>query len=97
MSGSEDADDDRETPATPRAAIDHIEAQATALRDEELTRALTRIEERGELTPKKRVVLAALADRLTSRLIDPPKAGLRAAADHDEDTTVAVALDLFSE
>ena len=97
MSGSEDADDDCERPATAAAAIEQIETRAQVLRDEELTRALTRIDERSELTPKKRVVLAALADRLTSRLIDPPKAGLRAAADHDEDTTVAVALDMFSE
>lgn len=97
MSASDETDDDRETPETAQAAIDHIDARARTLRDEQLEQTLAKIDEQGTLTPKKRVVIAALADRLTSRLIEPPKSSLTAAAEREDETTVTVALDLFSD
>ena len=97
MSATDDADAGDTSPETVEEAIDHIETRSKALRDEQLERALARIDERGDLTPKKRVVLAAMADRLASRLTDPAKTGLRAAAQNCEETAVQVALDLFNE
>jgi glutamyl-tRNA reductase len=81
----------------PKVAIDRIERRARTLRDEQIERALARIDQCGDLTPEKRVVIAAMADRLTSQLIAQPKAGLRAAAERDDETTVEIALDIFGE
>ena len=97
MSTSDETDGETATPTTAREAIDHIEARTKALRDEEIARALVTLDERGDLTPKKRVVVAALADRLTSQLVEPPKAALRAAQNDEESRTVRVACDLFGE
>lgn len=94
MPTREDADS---TPATTQEAIEHIEAHAAALRDEHVARAVARLDEQGDLTPQKRVVVAALADRLTTRLLEPPKAGLRAAADVEQHRASDVALELFGE
>lgn len=97
-------DDDQRESGTHSAstrgaaeAIEQIEQRATTLRDEQIERALARISERGELTPEKRVVIAAMADRVTQRLLARPKTGLRRAARADDDTTIQVALDIFGE
>jgi len=96
-STSEERDGEPQTPATARQAIDRIDTRANAIRDDHVARALAGIDQRGELTPKKRVVVAAMADRITSQLVDPPKAGLRAAPDGAESRTAEVALELFGD
>lgn len=101
----EPTDDDHsevsgDQPTSTRSAADaiqHIEQRATTLRDEQIDRALTRLREQGELTPEKRVVIAAMADRVTQRLLARPRTGLYRAARADDDTTIQVALDLFGD
>lgn len=39
------------------------------MRDEQVTRALGRLEERGELTPHRRAAIEELADRLVADLL----------------------------
>jgi glutamyl-tRNA reductase len=97
MSTSDETDGEPPTPGSTEEAIDRIDARANALRDEHVARALSRIDERGDLTPKKRVVVAALADRVTTKLVDPPKTGLRTAADSEEKRATEVALELFGD
>jgi len=46
-----------------------LPADATAVRDEQVERALRRLDERGELTPHQRATVERLADRLTAALL----------------------------
>jgi glutamyl-tRNA reductase len=68
-----------------------IRARASTVRDEQVERALRRLEARGELTPERREAIERLADRLVDRLVAVPEAGI-AAAEGDEVAETALAL-----
>lgn len=80
----------------PDEAIERIESRAREIQNEQVKQALSTLDEAGQLTPEHRVVVAALANRLTERLIRPPKTRLQATDESDEEI-LAVALDLFGE
>lgn len=86
-----DASDGR---TSPDDAIARIEDLAREIRDEQIEQAVSTLDETGQLTPKHRVVIAAMADRITEQLVTPVKSQLRAADDSDEER---VALDLFGD
>ncbi len=68
---------------------------ADALKERELSRALSRMEAHGDVSEDQREVVASLADALVSRLLAAPTKSLRDAAAEDDWTTINTALQLF--
>lgn len=76
------------------AAIARIDEYGERVKRSQLERALHRLSSNGEVDPATRDAVEVLADRLTTRLLAPPRSALRAAAD-DEADAAAVAIELF--
>jgi glutamyl-tRNA reductase len=83
--------------ADAAAAIEQIERRARTLREDHCQRALSELRHRGETTPEEEAIVAALAARLTERLVAPPRASLHRAAARGDADTARVALELFGE
>ncbi|WP_435349313.1 hypothetical protein [Haloarchaeobius sp. HRN-SO-5] len=84
MTGSTDAPDpDGESGPD---ALDRVEARARRVEREAVERACSRLAARGEVTPKRRRTVAALAARLRARLVDDVVA--RAAVDGSDESAV---------
>lgn len=96
MSMTRDESPSRESK-TADEVVEHIEQRARTVRENHVERAVRRVDDVGEITPRRRAVIAALADRLTSRLVARPKEGVRTAARADDERALAVAYELFSE
>lgn len=76
-------------------AVDAIDDRAETIRERQLRQALAALDDRGDLTADKRRAVESLADRLTARLLTPPKVGLRQAAASGDDDVADTALSLF--
>ncbi|NHN42768.1 hypothetical protein G9C85_14170 [Halorubellus sp. JP-L1] len=65
---------DRPSPLVDAAEVREddaeIRADAAEVRDEQVARALRRLDEHGELTAEKRAVVERLADRITAEVDD---------------------------
>ncbi|MFC7167576.1 glutamyl-tRNA reductase [Halospeciosus flavus] len=68
---------------------------ADRVKQRELSTAMSKLEARGDLTEEQREAVESLADALVSQLLAAPTRSLRDAAQNDDWTTIATALDLF--
>jgi len=83
------------SPATEHAAVRRIRERATAVRNEEVETAITKLDAGGEVSEADREAVERLADRLVERLLAVPEESLRAAAAADDEETVETGLELF--
>lgn len=85
--------------ATERDAggeLDQIRDHAEGIRDRQVARALTRLDARGELTPRRREEIERLADRLVDRLLATPAEALDAPTG-ERDETAETLIQLFDD
>jgi glutamyl-tRNA reductase len=76
-------------------AIATMYESADRIKARELDTAVTRLEERGELTDDQREVVESLADAVVGQLLAAPTKALRDAAAEDDWATINAALQLF--
>lgn len=76
-------------------AISAMYAAAETMRDEEVSRALTKLEAQGGLTDDQRETVESLADALVGQLLAAPTKSLREAAGSDDWETIHTAMQLF--
>lgn len=76
-------------------AISAMYAAAERVRDEEVDRAVTKLESRGELSAEQRDVVESMADALVGQLLAAPTKSLREAAASDDWETIHTAMELF--
>ena len=76
-------------------AIATMYESAERVKSRELSRAVSALEARGDLTDEQRASVEALADALIGQLLAAPTKSLREAAAEDDWTTISTALRLF--
>ncbi|MDS0282892.1 glutamyl-tRNA reductase [Haloarcula onubensis] len=64
-------------PDSVARARDRLDREAEAVRTEQLERALSRLGERGELTPAQRAAVERLSERLVEGVFAGPRERLR--------------------
>ena len=64
-----------------------LAVEARDVRDEQVERALRKLDDRGELTPRQRATVERLADRLTAELLGMFDADLEAIEPGDDGET----------
>jgi len=74
-------------------ARDRLDREASAIRTEQLERALSQLRAQGELTDEQRAAVDALSERLVDGLLGAPRAELRDSADRAE--AARLVLELF--
>lgn len=92
---AEEASDDEESVVDPTVdeAIDRIRDRGQAVRDCQVSRALSELDE--DITERERAVIGALGDRLVERLLAVPEQQLKTAACEDDTERFDHALELF--
>jgi glutamyl-tRNA reductase len=81
-------------PVDAEAAIARIRERSERIAERECEQALRRLRSEGPLSEREAAAVAALAERLTDRLLACPEEALRETSDG---RTVRVALELFGE
>lgn len=75
-------------------AIEHIHAHAERIKQRELKKAFTKLENQGDLTESQREIITDMADTLVTELVAPPTQSLQNARASDR-SDVQIALELF--
>lgn len=72
-----------------------LHRHAAAVRDEQVVEALERLESRGDLSPRERETVAAMADAIVAEVVAGPERALADASDDERAALAATAEDLF--
>jgi glutamyl-tRNA reductase len=91
---SESKQEEATPPVDAEAAIERIRERGESIAERECEQALGALHAQGEVSEQEAAAVAALAERLTDRLLAVPEEALREASD---ERTVRVALELFGD
>lgn len=81
----------QQTDPDPETVLERIRERGEQIRQEELQRALVRLEQQGDLTDAQREQVRQLTDRLVDRLLAVPESTLENASAESRETLRTVA------